>query len=123
MAVDPNGRDLIVNFIEQERVRLERVPLSGGPPQPIQVWDKILIQPYPLASGALNKDGKLLVGVAPTDSWYYGLGILNLATGKLTPVPLDSNDDLAMPSWTSDGHILAQGQAMRSHIWRFRPTH
>ncbi|MGE5325562.1 MAG: protein kinase domain-containing protein, partial [Deltaproteobacteria bacterium] len=35
VAVDPNGKDLIVNLIEQQVVRLERVSVSGGSPQEI----------------------------------------------------------------------------------------
>jgi DNA-binding winged helix-turn-helix (wHTH) protein/Tol biopolymer transport system component len=121
VAADPNGRDLIVILFEQERVRLERVPLSGGPVKPIPVRNNVLIQNY-LAPGALNKDGKLLVGVTPRDSWYYGPGILDLASGKLTPIPLDYKGDVYAHGWTSDGHILAAGAPFISHIWRFRPT-
>ncbi|HXH48489.1 MAG TPA: winged helix-turn-helix domain-containing protein [Terriglobia bacterium] len=122
VTVDPNGRDLIVKLNEQEHVILKRVPLSGGPEQPIQVRSSLLVAPYQVPGNNLNKDGKLLVTVAPNNSWFYGLAILDLATGKLTPVLLDYSGDVNAHGWTRDGHILATGVPMRAHIWRFRPT-
>ena len=123
VVADPNGRDLIVKLNEQEHVRLERVPLSGGPAQPIQVRSNLPMAPYQLSPGALNKDGKLLVTVAPKDSWFYAAAILDLATGKLTQVPLNYTYDMDEAEWASDGSILATGSPLRAHIWRFRPTH
>jgi eukaryotic-like serine/threonine-protein kinase len=123
VAVDPNGRYLIVNLNEQEHVRLERVPLLGGLSQPIQVRSDLPISPIPLGSSAINKDSKLLVSVAPSDSWFFGLAILDLATGKLTPVPLNYTGDIMTPGWANDRRILATGYPMRAHLWRFRPIH
>jgi eukaryotic-like serine/threonine-protein kinase len=123
VVADPNGRELIVKLNEQERVLLERVPLSGGPARPIQVRSDLLMAPYTLGAGALNKDGKLLVTVAPRDSWFFGVAILDLATGKLTRVPLNYPFDVVMAKWASDGRILVEGSSIKAHIWRFRPTH
>jgi hypothetical protein len=122
VAVDPNGRELIVQLNEQEHVLLERVPLSGGPAQPIQGRSDLLVAPGGLGAGALNKDGKLLVTVAPKDSWFFGVATLDLTTGKLTPVPLNYTFDIALAEWASDGSILATGAPIRAHIWRFRPV-
>jgi hypothetical protein len=123
VAVDPNGRDLIVNFVEREGVRLERVPLSGGPAQPIQVRSDLLLAPLRLAPGALNKDGKLVVDVAPKDSSFLGLAMLNLATGELKQIPVSYSGDMWVPDWASNGSILVTASPIRAHIWRFRPAH
>jgi eukaryotic-like serine/threonine-protein kinase len=123
VAVDPNGRYLIVNLNEQEHVRLERVPFGGSPAQIIQVRSDLPISPIALGSNAINKDGRLLVSVAPSDSWFFRLAILDLTTGKLTRVPLNYLGDIMTPGWASDGSILASAYPMRAHIWRFRPTH
>jgi len=123
VVADPNGRELIVKLNETEHVRLERVPVSGGPAQPIPVRSNVLLAPYTLGGGALNKDGKLLVIVAPTDSWFFGVAILDLASGKLTPVPLNYPFDAAVAIWARDGSILATGSPIRAHIWRFQPVH
>ncbi len=123
VAVDPNGGDLIINLSEQERVQLERVPLSGGPAQPIVVRSDLPIGAVQLGSKTINNDGRLLVTVVPTDSWFLGLAILDLATGRLTQVPLNYTGDVVMPGWADDGRILTTAVPMRARIWRFRPTH
>jgi hypothetical protein len=122
VAVDPSGRDLIVNLIERGRVRLERVPLSGSPAQPIVVKSDLPIGSLPLGPKTINNEGRLLVTVAPTDSWFLGLAILDLATGRLTQVPLNYTGDVVMPGWADDGRILTTAVPMRAHIWRFRPV-
>src|SRR5439155_16949267 len=45
VAVDPNGKDLIVNLVEKSGVHLVRIPLSGGPQQDIQVQSDIPMDP------------------------------------------------------------------------------
>jgi serine/threonine protein kinase len=122
MAVDPNGKDLIVYLNEQEKVRLVRVPLSGGPQQEIQVRSGIPLSPFSLGPSAVNEYGKALVGIAPVDSWFFGVAILDLATGELKGVPLNYLGDIDIPGWASDGRILATADPMRAHLWRFRPA-
>jgi eukaryotic-like serine/threonine-protein kinase len=121
IAVDPNGRDLIVNLNEEEHVRLVRVPLSGGPQQEIRVRGDVPLIPNPVGPSAVNKDGKAVVGIAPLDSWFFRPAVLDLATGELRRIPLDYAGDIAIPGWGSDGRILATATPMRAHIWRFRP--
>jgi len=123
VAVDPNGKDLIVNMVEKAGVQLVRIPFSGGPAQDIQVQSDIPIDPMPLGGTGLRKDGKLLIGVTPKDSWFFSPAVLDVANGKLTRVPLNFSGDILLSGWTNDGRILAFGEPMRAHIWRFRPIH
>jgi Tol biopolymer transport system component/tRNA A-37 threonylcarbamoyl transferase component Bud32 len=123
VAVDPNGRDLIVDLIGQGRVRLERVPLAGGPAQPIQLKSDLLLSPVALGPRAINKKGELLVSVAPRDSWFFGLAIVDLSTGKMRRIPLNYAGDTFYPAWASDGSILVTSELMGGHVWRFRPIH
>ena len=123
VVVDPNGHDLIISVREQEHVRLERVPLSGGPGQPIQLRGQLALSANPLGPEALNKDGKLVVAVVARNTYFFRLAILDLATGKFTQVPLNYAGDIVMPAWASDGGILATAAPNRAHIWRFRPIH
>jgi hypothetical protein len=120
VAVDPNGKDLIVNLNERAAIRLLRVPISGGPGQDIRVQGDLLIGEVPLGGNGVRKDGKILVGVS-RDSWFFSLATLDPATGKLTRVPLNYTGDLYLSSWASDGRILAMGALMRARLWRFRP--
>ena len=122
MAVDPNGRDLIVNLNEQEHVRLLRVSLSGGPPQEIRVKSDVPLGPFPVGPSAVSKNGKAVVGVVPLDSWFFRLAILDLTTGELKIIPINYAGDINVTGWASDDRILATATPMRAHIWRFRPT-
>jgi len=121
VAVDPDGKGLIVNLVEKTGVRLVRVPLAGGPEQDINVQRDLTIDPLPLGANALRTDGKLLIGVAPGDSWFFNPAVLDLASGKLTRVPLNFTGDILLSGWSNDGRILSMGELMHSHIWRFRP--
>ena len=120
VAVDPNGKDLIVNLNERAAIRLVRVPISGGPGQDIPVQGDLLIGEVPLGGNGVRKDGKILVGVS-RDSWFFSLAILDPATGKLTRVPVNYTGDLYLSAWASDGRVLATGALMRARLWRFRP--
>ena len=121
VAVDPNGKGLIVNLVEKAGVRLVRVPLAGGPEQDVYVRRDLTIDPLPLGVNGLRSDGKLLIGVVPRDSWFFNTAVLDLASGKLTRVPLNFTGDLLLSGWTNEGRILAFGELMHAHIWRFRP--
>ena len=123
VAVAPDGRSLVVNLNEEEHVRLERVLLPDGILQPIHVKSDFAVSPVPLGPNAINKEGKLLVNIAPSDSWFWGLGVLYLATGKLTRLPLNYSGDIFCAAWASDGSILATADPLGAHIWRFRPEH
>jgi hypothetical protein len=122
VAVDPNGKDLIVNLNEQEHIRLMRVPLSGSPPQEIHIKGDIPLDPFPVGADAVGKNGKALVGMAPSDSWFFRLGILDLATGELKEIPVNYLGDFELICWANDGRIIATTMPMKAHIWRFRPA-
>jgi hypothetical protein len=122
VAVNPNGEDLVVNLNEKAGVRLVRVPLSGGPAQDIRVQSDIPIDPEPIGGNSVRKDGNILVGIVPKDSWFFNLAVLDPVSGTLTRVPSNYTGDLFFPGWASDGRILAMGQLMRARVWRFRPN-
>jgi hypothetical protein len=121
VAVDPNGQDLIVNLNEKTGVRLVRAPISGGPGHDIRVQSDLPIDNLPLGGNGVRKDGKILAGVIPRDSWFYSLTILDPATGRLTRVPLNYTGDIDLSGWGGDGQILAVGHPMGAQLWRFRP--
>jgi serine/threonine protein kinase len=122
VAAEPNGGDLIVNLVGEGLVQLERVPLAGGPAQPIQLKSDLPLSPTSLGSHAINRRQELLVSVAPRDSWFFGLAIVDLSTGRMARIPLDYAGDTFYPAWASDGSILVTSELMNAHIWRFRPV-
>ncbi|MHB8656277.1 MAG: protein kinase domain-containing protein [Terriglobia bacterium] len=121
LATDPNGKDLIVQLREKEGVRLVRVPVSGGPEEPIPAESALRLAPVDFGTNAIRKDGRALVSLATPDNWFYGAGILDLRSGKLNRIPLNFTGDLLGLGWQDDGRILATGWPLKSTLWRFRP--
>ena len=122
VAVDTNGKDLIVQLFEKEGVRLVRVPASGGTEEPIPLQGALRLAPVNMGPNAIGKDGRALVSIATPDYWFYGAGILDLRNGKLDRIPLNFTGDLLGLGWQSDGRILSTGWPLKARLWRFRPV-
>ncbi len=75
-----------------------------------------------LTSGAVAPDGRIVVTIAPPDSWAWGVGLLDPFSFSIRRVPLDYVGGLINPAWTSDGRIVFAGVPVQSSIWRFRPS-
>lgn len=119
VVADPNGKDLIVQLIDQQGVRLLRVPVSGGVEQPIPIESELPLAPVQLSPNAIGKDGRVLVSVAAPD--FLGAGILDPRSGKLEKIPLRFAGDVLAPGWLGDGRVLSAAWPLRSALWRFRP--
>jgi hypothetical protein len=122
VAVVPNGKDLIVSSIEQEHVRLMRVPLSGAPPQEIQVRGDIHVASTMIGPGAVNSSGQILTPAGSPNSWFFRPAMVDMATGEIKEIPLNYSCDIMNISWAKDGRILAVVSPIRANIWRFRPA-
>ena len=120
VAVNPNGRDLVIKLDQNSGGHLVRVPASGGTSQEIPLPRDLWMAPVPLGQRAIAKDGRLLITVSPRDSWFYRAVSLDPATTTATTIPLNYTGDTMRQNWTSDGQILAIGLPLRSHVWRFR---
>jgi len=85
VAVDPKGRYLVIKVNERTGVRLVHVPLDGSPEHDIPVGGDFRIPLVDgLAPNAVGTDGRVAVRVAPVDSWFWPLGIVDPATGRVT---------------------------------------
>ena len=122
VAVDPRNGDLIVQLNEAERVRLVRLPASGGPPQEIPFRSDLRLARILLAPNAVWKDGRILTTVASNDSWWFGVAVLDPRSGRVERVPLNYPADLDYPGWTPDGRIVSAAYTLRAALWRFRPV-
>src|SRR5262249_10497378 len=80
VAVDPAGHFLTTQRTAPAGVRLFRLPLGAGKIEEIVVKGDTRIAPLALAGNALDRDGKLVVTVAPPDSWFWAPGVLDLKT-------------------------------------------
>jgi serine/threonine-protein kinase len=122
IAADPNGKDLIVQLIEQEGIWLLRVQVSGGTGEPIPIQSTLRLASVLISPHAVGKDGRVVLSVATPDSWFYGAAILDSRSGKWDRVPLNFTGDLLAPGWLEDGRILTSAWPLKSTLWRFRPA-
>jgi hypothetical protein len=120
VIADPSGRSLVISTVESAKVRLFRFPLDGGAEREIATDGSVPLAP--VSRGLLNGDGRLLVVLAPLDSWFFVPGILDTNTGRITRLPTDQTSHTRDLSWTSDGRIVEVRESVRSTLWRFQPV-
>lgn len=122
VAADPNGRDLIIQLIEKEGVRLVRLPVSGGPEQAISFRGAVRLAPAPIGPSATGRDGRIVLSGFAADSWFYNAAILDPKSGKLEKIPLNFTGDMFGAGWQSDGRIFSTGFPLKATLWRIRPA-
>jgi len=120
VAVDPNGRDLVIKQDETSGGVLFRASASGGQSQEISLPSDWSLAPMPIGQSAIAKDGKILIPVSPKDSWFYRLAILDPVRGQASVIPVIYSGDTVNGGWASDGRVLAAGLPLKSHVWRFK---
>jgi hypothetical protein len=120
VAMDPDGKFMAVIDLREGRTRLLRVPLDGGAEREIPMSGNA--RPAPgIESGAISKDGKLLLGLQELDSWFISPAVIDLATGRATRIPIDALGDAFSMAWTEDGQVMASVVGLRAALWKFRP--
>jgi Tol biopolymer transport system component len=121
VAVDARNQDLIVGLNEREGVRLVRVPIAGGPEQPIKVQAGVRVggPDGVLSSTSVGKDGRILTWIASPASWFLSAGVIDPRTGHVETINLGYDADMPSPGWTPDGRVLILAHPMRSTLWRF----
>jgi hypothetical protein len=117
-AVDPDSGDLIVKLDEGTGHRLVRLSPKGGTPQPIAMKGDLRMIVYGLSPGSIRR-GKLVLPVSSVDSWYWFVGVLDLATGDLKRVSVRPDLDFHALGWAHDGRIVAVGLGTNAALWKF----
>ena len=122
MFADPSGGSLVIGTVESAKVRLFRFPLDGRAEHEIATDGAVPLAP--VFNGLLRADGRLLVVLAPLDSWFFVPGILDTRTGRITRLPTDqAGSHTRSLNWTPDGRILEVRESVRSTTsWRFQPV-
>jgi hypothetical protein len=120
VTADPSGGSLVISTVESAKVRLFRFSLDGGTEHEIVTGGSVPLAP--VSRGLLRADGRLLVVLAPLDSWFFVPGILDTNTGRITHLPTDPASHTRDLSWTSDGRIVEVRESFRSTLWRFQPV-
>ncbi len=120
VAITPDGKDLIIKLVETETVRWIKVSVDNGTEQPIAVKGEVRFTPNVPGSGTVGRDGRLVVPIAVSDSWFYPPAIFDPNTGSVQRIPVPDTADYFFPAWTSDGKIIVDAHSLVSSIWRFR---
>jgi dipeptidyl aminopeptidase/acylaminoacyl peptidase len=115
-----DGRILILTEDQESRPSFVSVSADGGGTKEIHLDSSQSLAPVSVGSRALNPDGKMLINISPSDSWFYRVAVLDLATGRIKSIPVTYPGDTMSANWTTDGRVLSVGLPLRSHIWRFR---
>ena len=122
--MEPSGRSLFVTRMENSRRKLLHVSLDGAAEREIPSDDSMRLDTSHLgyvSSGSMNTQGRLLVPLSPSDSWFNPIGILDTVSGRITRVDGDNLTDYYSAVWTPDGHILAMQVGHSATIWKFHP--
>ena len=119
LAMYPGGREMLVQLVDKDGIRLERVSLKGGPT--VKVPARIAVSGEPLAPNAVGPDGRIALSLAASDSWFYPPGVLDTATGAVTRIPVQQTADYFVVGWGGDGRLVAMAMEARCAIWRFLP--
>jgi len=120
VTIDPDGKFLIVYASELTKVRVFQVPVNGGAEREI-IPQGDALPVLTLGDRAISRDGRMLIVANSLDSWFWAPFVMDLATGRMTAVPIDELGDYYRPTWTPEGDVYAVVAAMRSAIWKFTP--
>ncbi|HET9385090.1 MAG TPA: protein kinase [Gemmatimonadales bacterium] len=118
VVVDPRG-NLIVQLLERDTVRLERVPEAGGQGQALTFPD-VRLALMPFTANAVRADGAIIKNISTPDSWLWSPVILFPDTGKVQRVPLPSFLDVHHVGWAPDGKVMVYGLQTHGSLWRLR---
>jgi dipeptidyl aminopeptidase/acylaminoacyl peptidase len=120
VGVDPNGRDLLITKNVFTNPSLTTVFLDGSKTEEVHLDKKQSMAPVPTGAHAINRQGKMLITVSPSDSWFYRVAVLDLRTGQINPIKVTYPGGTLSPNWAADGRVISVGLPLKSHVWRFR---
>jgi len=120
LAVDPHGRYLVAQRVDDAGIHLFRVPLDGGKEEAVPLRGDLRLAPTGIQPGAVAPDGRIAVNVVSAASWFWPAAILDPTTGKMDLTPSGLAYDMG-PSWAADGSIVSAASPLESHMWRLKP--
>lgn len=123
IAIHPNGKELVVQRLEGQGVRLFRVQLPDGPPREIpKVKGCLRLTSDTIGPHSIDERGRMLVATASPDIWFWLPALLDLENGKLEPcIKVDYEGDIYPANWGNGGKVIGLGQSLQSDLWRFTP--
>jgi eukaryotic-like serine/threonine-protein kinase len=120
VAMGPGGQSLLVEMVESGKTRILEVPLDGSGEKEIPLNGPFHLTGLPIASSSV-RNGKLAATLASLDSWFFLPGVVDLATGRMTQIPVDFPGDFRYVGWAPDGNLVAAVIELRSTVWKMQP--
>ena len=118
LTVEHDTGDLIVKLEETARIRLVRMKPTGGAVAEIPLKGELRLIQRALMPGSVRQ-GKLVLGVASADSWYWHAATIDLATGVVTKLTNVNPSDFHLATWRADGVPIGFGYGLNTSLWHF----
>jgi hypothetical protein len=122
VAVHPGSGDLLIQRFEKSGVRLYQRPSRGGAVKEVKVQaGPLRLAPEAVGGRAIDRGGRVLVTVAARDNWFWRVGLLDMASGKLSAIPVEFDGEIYPSNWARDGKVLGMGAPLKAELWRLTP--
>ena len=118
LTVEHDTGDLIVKLEESARIRLVRMKPTGGAVAEIPLKGELRLIQRALMPGSVRQ-GKLVLGVASADSWFWHAATIDLKTGVVTKLTTVNPSDFHLATWRSDGVPIGFGYGLNTSLWHF----
>ena len=118
LTVEHDTGDLIVKLDESARIRLVRMKPTGGAVAEIPLRGELRLIQRALMPGAVRK-GKLVLGLASADSWFWHAATIDLETGEVTKLATVNPSDFHFATWRADGVPIGFGFGLNTSLWHF----
>jgi Tol biopolymer transport system component len=118
LTVEPETGDLIVKLDESARIRLVRMKPAGGAVADIPLHGELRLIQRALMPGSVRQ-GKLVLGVASADSWFWHAAVIDLTTGAVSKLTAVNPSDFHFATWRSDGVPIGFGFGLNTSLWQF----
>ena len=118
LTVEHDTGDLIVKLDESARIRLVRMKPTGGAVAEIPLRGELRLIQRALMPGSVRQ-GKLVLGVASADSWFWHAATIDLETGGVTKLTTVNPSDFHFATWRSDGIPIGFGFGLNTSLWHF----
>jgi hypothetical protein len=118
LTVEQESGDLIVKLDESARIRLVRMKPVGGAVAAIPVKGDLRLIQRALMPGSVRQ-GKLVLGLASADSWFWHAATIDLETGVVTKLTTVNPSDFHFATWRADGVPIGFGFGLNTSLWHF----
>jgi predicted Ser/Thr protein kinase len=119
---DPSRHGLVIVRRESSHMTLWRTTLEGGAERQIPMDSAAPLFEIFFSPGTIHPDGRMLVSLNPTDSWFNPPALLDMSSGRVTRLLNNGLTDYHSLAWMPDGKIVATQLGARATIWKFTPA-